>query len=316
MNFADRIIEEVLVKKSHVCVGLDPRWQRIPRSLRKNYGGSRPDTAEAARQVIEAFNEGLLEAVKDTAVAVKPQIAFYEIYGEKGIEAFWNTVKIAQNKGLLVIGDVKRNDIGSTAAAYSRAYLENSSPVRDNDRVLPDAITINPYFGSDGIEPFLQSCEKNDRGVFILVRTSNPSAAEVQDQKLVDGATVGEKIAGMVAEWGDSLKGENGYSPVGAVVGASCREEAAELRARMSSSYFLVPGYGAQGGGVEDVIPCFDYEGLGALVNSSRGIDYAYEKDEYSDDYRRAAKKAVQDMSEKINSALAEDPGLAWEEAE
>ncbi|AGB40876.1 orotidine 5''-phosphate decarboxylase, subfamily 2 [Halobacteroides halobius DSM 5150] len=305
MNFTDRLIAKVKEKKSHVCVGLDPRLDRIPDKIReeaiKKYG----ETKEAVVDAFLTFNQGIIDAVKDDVAIIKPQMAFYEKYGYQGIKAFEKTVAYAKKQGLLVITDAKRNDIGSTAKAYADSYLGSSSK--------SDSLTVTPYLGSDGIKPFITHCQANDKGVFILVKTSNPSAGELQDLELKDGDRVYEKLARLVEDWGMDSIGDKGYSSVGAVIGATYPQEARKLRKIMKHNYFLVPGYGAQGGGAKDVVPCFNQDGLGAVVNSSRGIIFAYQQEDCSNDYQQAAKKAVLDMKEDINTALQEVNKLTWE---
>ncbi|GAB6138496.1 orotidine-5'-phosphate decarboxylase [Halanaerobaculum tunisiense] len=302
MNFADQLIDEVLAKQSHVCVGLDPRLNRIPAEIKEKAVKQYGKTPEAVAEAFLDFNQGIIDAVKDHVPVVKPQMAFYEQYGYQGVKAFEETVAYAKEQGLLVITDAKRNDIGSTAKAYATGYLEGPT----------DSLTVTPYLGADGIKPFLDYCHQ-DKGIFILVKTSNPSAAELQDLKVEEGELVYEKLAQLVVEWSKGTIGNQGYSAVGAVVGATYPQEAKNLRQLMKQNYFLVPGYGAQGGGAKDVLPCFNEDGLGAIVNSSRGINFAYQNDDYSADYQQAAKEAVIKMKEDINSALEKADKIAWE---
>ncbi|MBM7556039.1 orotidine-5'-phosphate decarboxylase [Halanaerobacter jeridensis] len=305
MNFADKLIKAVNQKESHACVGLDPRWGRIPEEIRNKAIAEQGETLVAVAEAIIEFNQGIIDAVAQYVPVVKPQIAFYEQYGHQGIRAFEETVAYAQEKGLLVISDAKRNDIGSTAKAYADGHLGTANVLEGLTVDLnTDALTITPYLGCDGIKPFVNNCQKNDKGIFILVKTSNSSAHELQDIKAEDDELVFEKLADLVDEWGTEVVGEKGYSSIGAVVGATYPEEAEKLRNLMPHSYFLVPGYGAQGGGAEDVVPCFNEDGYGAVVNSSRGIIFAYEKEEYSADYKKAAQQAVINMNQDINTAL------------
>lgn len=263
--FADRLAEAVLSKASPVVVGLDPDPARLPAELIKqnSSGDPRVDTAQAIRE----FNAAVIEQVAPFACAVKPQIAYYEACGAPGIQAFEDTIKMAHDAGLLVISDVKRGDIGSTAKAYAAAHLLAPE--------AGDAITVNPYLGTDSIQPFLDACAVKGGGLFVLVRTSNPSASEIQDLS-VDGRPVHEHVASLVSRWGNSLRGSCGYSSVGAVVGATVPAELAKLRALLPNTWFLIPGVGAQGGSASDVAAAFDERGLGAVINSSRGILYAY----------------------------------------
>jgi len=288
-HFADRLMAQVRRKRSQVVVGLDPRPERLPRELK-------PQTsdAEATARAVLAFNREVMAAVAGEAVAVKPQIAFYERLGCAGVRAYAETVREARERGLIVIADVKRGDISSTAAAYAEAHLGEDSDLS------ADAVTLNPYMGSDSVGPFIEVAERTGKGVFVLVKTSNPSAAEVQDLDCA-GRPLHERVAELVARWGEGLCGQSGYSSVGAVVGATFRQELGRLRELMPRTPFLVPGYGAQGAGVEDVVPAFDSAGLGALVNSSRGIIFSWEAEPYRSRYgeerwREALRGAAADM--------------------
>ncbi|PIO06288.1 orotidine-5'-phosphate decarboxylase [Candidatus Micrarchaeota archaeon CG08_land_8_20_14_0_20_59_11] len=294
MNFADRLIRESVRKNSKICVGLDPQLDLLPPELLVKYG----KTPSGIGRALFEFNRGIIDSVHDVAVAVKPQIAFYEQFGIEGMRAFKKTIKYAKKKGLLVILDAKRGDIGSTASAYSRAYLggkEAAFPV--------DAITINPYLGADGILPFLEHCKAHGKGVFILVKTSNPSARELQDQRLESGVPVSEHLAAMVRKWGLELGGTLGYSSVGAVVGATYPEDAKKLRKIMPRAIFLVPGYGAQGGTAGDMRHFFNEDGHGAIVNASRSIIYAYRTSGKPFDV--AAREEAIRMRDLINAALS-----------
>ena len=263
----------------------------------------------AAEAIIE-FNKGILDAVADLVPVVKPQIAFYEIYGADGIRAYQETLKYAKEKGVLTIADAKRNDIGSTAAAYARSFLGEVEIFEgsENEVVTPifdaDSLTVNAYLGWDGVKPFAEECDKYDRGLFILVKTSNKSSGDLQDLQMSDGRSVYEIMGHYVDSWGADYIGKNGYSFLGAVVGATYPEEAKKLRRIMPNSIFLVPGYGAQGGGAADVKPCFNEDGLGAIVNSSRGIIFAYEKmeDFRPAAYAEAARAAVMEMQNDLDS--------------
>lgn len=286
MNFADRLIAAIKNKKSVACVGLDPHWDQIPAFLKE---GRTPGEA------ILAFNKGIIDAISDLVPIVKPQLAFYEKFGMDGLGAFWETIKYAKEKGLLVLADGKRDDIGSTAVAYAQAYLDTKGEFGQ----YIDALTVNAYLGSDGVKPFVDLCREHDKGIFVLVKTSNPSSGELQDLRLADGMTVKEKMASLVARWGQDLEGKEGYSAIGAVVGATYPEDFEKLRAQMPQQIFLIPGYGAQGGTAADLKTCFDEQGLGAIVNSSRGIIFAYTKDsKYSEeDFAEAAREAVLKMN-------------------
>ncbi|MBV8879088.1 MAG: orotidine-5'-phosphate decarboxylase [Planctomycetaceae bacterium] len=290
-NFADRLIDAVKAKKSRVCVGLDPRLESLPGDFQH---GIAKDIERAGKAVLD-FNAALIDLVKDHAVAVKPQIAFYEKLGPYGVVAYFATCKHARDNGLLVIGDVKRGDVPDTAKAYSDAHF-HAFPA--------DAITVNPFFGSDGMAPFVDGAQKVGGGLFVLVKTSNPKSGEIQDLN-VEGRPLYMHLADKVAAWGAPLVGESGYSSVGAVVGATHPKQAADIRAALPKAFFLVPGYGAQGGKAEDLKACFNPDGLGAVVNSSRGIISAWEKDPYKGmPWEKAVTKAVVDMKADINGAL------------
>ena len=301
-NFADLLIEAIKKKGSPICVGLDPRLDQLPPYIVEKNKKKYKETREAVAESILEFNKGIIDAVHDLVPIIKPQIAFYELFGFEGVRAFEETVKYAKEKGLLVISDAKRNDIGSTSEAYAKSQIGwNSYFSKEKEPVIgADAVTINAYFGRDGVKPFLELCDNDQKGVFVLVRTSNPSAAEVQDL-VHDNKPVYQMMGYYVDSWGADLTGENGYSSVGAVVGATYPKEAKLLREVMSNSYFLVPGYGAQGGGAEDVKPCFNKDGLGAIINSSRGITFAYQKMDFDDNaYAEASRLAVEDMKKDL----------------
>ena len=284
-HFADRLIASVRKKSSCLVVGLDPCLERLPGELKVGASASRAAAADA----LLAFNVQVLEATADYIAAVKPQVAFYERLGWEGFRAFERTVRTAQEMGLPVIADMKRGDIGSTAAAYAQACFEE---------IGADAVTVNAYLGSDGVRPFLEYVSAG-KGIYVLVKTSNPSSRELQDRD-AGGAKVYERMAELVAEWGADSIGESGYSAVGAVVGATYPEEVARLRGLMPGTPLLLPGYGAQGASAEDCRPAFDAGGLGAVVNSSRGIIFAYEKAapgvRWQDAVRAAACRAREDL--------------------
>jgi len=300
-NFADALIEAVRRKQSQVVVGLDPRLERLPAELRPRVD-DRASPAAAA-DAITAFNRAVVDAVAEHAVAVKPQIAFYEQWGCEGMRAYADSLSYARERGLLVIGDVKRSDIASTAEAYAAAHLGSPDASAAPDFVA-DAVTVNPYLGSDGVQPFLAAAAAQGRGVFVLVKTSNPSSAELQDLDC-GGLPLYERVAGLVAQWGEAWRGERGYSLLGAVVGATYPGELGRLRALMPHAPFLVPGFGAQGGGVEDVLGAFDERGEGAIVNSSRGIIFAWQREPYASSHgeerwRDAVRTAAADMQERL----------------
>ncbi len=310
MTVMDRLDAEVRKKQAPVVVGLDPQLSLIPDPVKRipfiEYGR----TLEGAAEAIRIFNEGIIDAVADIVPAVKPQIAMYEQFGIPGLQAYLHTIEYAKSRGLLVIGDVKRGDIGSTSAAYSAAHIGRvdidgeSVPVFDEDFA-----TVNPYLGTDGIRPFLEDCKAFDKGLFVLVKTSNPSSGEIQDQRLhgrkADAKLVYEHVAGLVETWGKELPGER-YSSVGAVVGATYPKLGAKLRGEMPDTFFLVPGYGAQGAKAKDLTGYFDADGGGAIVNSSRGIIGAWQKPEYAGmPFATAARMAALDMIEDLRRALS-----------
>ncbi|MGD2175318.1 MAG: orotidine-5'-phosphate decarboxylase [Candidatus Brocadiaceae bacterium] len=301
-HFADRLLGAVRGRESQVVVGLDPRISRLPREV-MGAAGEKPGRCEAAARAIVEFNRQVIDAVAEQAVAVKPQVAFYEQYGVAGMRAYAETIGCARARGLLVIGDVKRNDIASTAEAYAAAHL-GGSDVPDCGDFLVDALTVNPYLGADGVRPFLEAASRTGRGVFALVKTSNPSSVDVQDLDC-EGRPLYERVAGLVEEWGEPHRGEGGYSLLGAVVGAPFPKELARLRELMPHAPFLVPGFGAQGGGVEEVRAAFDSEGTGAVVNSSRGIIFAWQRPPYDERFgearwREAIAAAAADMRRQL----------------
>lgn len=307
----DRLIERVIKCRNHTVVGLDPRLDYIPTYIREAAAEQTENFAEGVAKSFFAYNKELIDHIYDIVPAVKPQIAFYEQYGIEGVKCFKQTCDYAMSKGLLVIGDVKRGDIGSTAEAYSEAYLGNKEYSFNTDFV-----TVNPYLGTDALEPFIKHCNENEKGIFVLVKTSNKSSGELQDMVCND-KTIYEHVADLVVKLGKPYIGSHGYNFVGAVVGATYKEEAAKLRNIMKNTYFLVPGYGAQGGTAEDVVACFNKDGLGAIVNSSRGIIAAYKSKEYAEkygekDFAAAAREAAIKMRDDINKELGKNNKLAW----
>jgi len=287
-HFADRLCARADALSSQIIVGLDPRWERLPEELRAAALERHGLTAQAAADAFEAFNRAVIDAVADVAVAVKPQVAFYEQYGCPGMAAYSASIRYARERGLLVVADVKRNDIASTAAAYATAHLGGAAAdVPASDDFVADALTINSYLGTDGVAPFLDAGVPLGRGAFALVKTSNPSSGELQDVD-ADGMPVYERMAMLVRRWGETCLGQSGYSALGAVVGATYPEELTRLRALMPQTPFLVPGYGAQGGGVADVIGGFDSDGRGALINASRSVIFAWKQAPWSEEFGEA----------------------------
>jgi orotidine-5'-phosphate decarboxylase len=287
-NFADRVAAAIRDKNSRLCVGLDPRTDLLPPGLEGTHA-----------QQVERFCFELCLAVEPYAVAVKPQSAYFEMLGSAGIACLERVCCFAREIGLLVVLDAKRNDIGSTAAAYASAYLSGHCC---RQHPLADAITVNGYLGSDGVKPFIEMSKRQGTGLFVLVKTSNPGSGELQDLKLESGLSVYQQMGDLVAQWGQELIGESGYSSVGAVVGATYPEQLAELRQRMPSVPFLVPGYGHQGGTAADLAGAFDAQGLGAIVNSARAINYAFKDSGLP--YQEAAAQAAQAARDDINSVI------------
>lgn len=287
MNFSDRLAKAIREKQNPTVMGLDPKLAYIPAHLRVHAAKVSANAFAAAAESIASFNFALIDAVADIIPAVKPQLAYYELYGIEGLRAFDLTCRYAREKGLLVIADGKRNDIGSTVEAYSGAYLGRA--VLDEGGATPvfdvDALTVNGYLGFDGIKPFLSDCDAFGKGIFVLVKTSNPSSGQLQDRKMEDGRTVCEIVADLVREWGMGRIGHCGYSSVGAVVGATYPKQLAEMRARMPHTWILVPGYGAQGGTASDVAKAFGPDGLGAVVNASRSLMCAWEADAWRNEH-------------------------------
>lgn len=312
--FVNKLIKGIKEKKSPIVVGLDPRLELIPSTVKDKYFEKHGKSFKAAAEAIIEFNKEIIDSVCDIVPAVKPQIAFYEQYGIEGLRAYNESCKYASEKGLLIIGDIKRGDIGSTSKAYSTAYLGKTEVEGESlEAFYSDSITVNPYLGEDCLKEFLQDIEEHRKGMFVLVKTSNPSSSQLQDL-IVDGKKIYEKVAEMVDDLSKQYTGEYGYSPIGAVVGATYPEEAKNIRRLMPSSYFLVPGYGAQGGTADDVIYSFNEDGLGAIVNSSRGILFAYKKeDKWSEeDYATAARDAAIRMRDDINTTLEKHGKKYW----
>jgi orotidine-5'-phosphate decarboxylase len=302
-----KLIRNIRKTGAPIVVGLDPMLSYIPEQVKAKAFAEYGETLEGAAEAVWQFNKAIVDAVCDLIPAVKPQSAMYEQFGVPGMAAYEKTVSYCQEKGLVVIGDVKRGDIGSTSEAYAVGHLGR---VQVGSRSLPafheDFATVNPYLGSDGIKPFLKVCREEKKGIFILVKTSNPSSGEFQD-RLIDGRPLYELVGEKVAQWGEEVMGDE-YSYVGAVVGATYPEIGKVLRRIMPKCYILVPGYGAQGGKGKDLIHFFNEDGLGAIVNSSRGIIAAYKQDQYAsfgaEHFADASRQAVLDMAADIRSAL------------
>lgn len=301
LSFSDRLANEVRRKKSVACVGLDPRSASLPGPLKPSSDASPEEVAESYR----VFCREIIDVVAPLVPVVKPQAAFFEQIGPFGMLALADVIQHASNLGLIVILDGKRNDIGTTAEAYAEAYLGSGKLSAWG----ADSLTVSPYLGEDSLEPFVERCDKTNSGLFVLVKTSNPGGGWLQDRP-TNGITVSEHVANLVQQLNQPRLGECGYGPVGAVVGATYPAQLRELRARMSTAWILIPGFGAQGGAAEDVRDGFDSQGLGAIVNSSRGIIFAHQRADLKDrfgqgDWQRAVEVATLEMNEQLNSVRA-----------
>lgn len=297
------------IRKTHapICVGLDPMLSYVPKQVQETAFKEYGETLEGAAEAIWQFNKAIIDATYDLIPAVKPQIAMYEQFGIPGLVAFKKTVDYCKEKDLVVIGDIKRGDIGSTSSAYAVGHLGKVQVgTKEYAGFDEDFATVNPYLGSDGVNPFIDICKKEKKGLFILVKTSNPSSGEFQDQ-LINGRPLYELVGEKVAQWGADCMGDE-YSYIGAVVGATYPEMGKVLRKIMPKSYILVPGYGAQGGKGKDLVHFFNEDGLGAIINSSRGIIAAYKQEAYAQfgaqNFAEASRQAVKDMIADIDGAL------------
>ena len=281
----DRLIENIIEKQNPTVAGLDPKLDYVPASVKDACFAQYGKTLEGAAAALLAFNKAIIDQICDIVPAVKPQAAYYEMYGWQGVRALAETIAYAQQKGMFVMTDGKRNDIGTTMEAYATAHLGTTDVAGEAiDAFGADALTVNGYLGTDGIQPLVRICQEKDKGIFVLVKTSNPSSGELQDLKLTNGASVYEQMGRMCEQWGEALPGKYGYSGVGAVVGATYPEQLKEMREKAPHTFFLVPGYGAQGGGAQDAKNAFDKNGLGAIINSSRGIMCAWKKQGLTED--------------------------------
>ena len=304
----NKLTEKIKKLNAPIVVGLDPMLSYVPEHIQKKAFAEYGETLEGAAEAIWQFNKEIVDKTYDLIPAVKPQIAMYEQFGIEGLKAYKKTVDYCKSKDLVVIGDIKRGDIGSTSAAYAVGHL---GKVQVGSKTYAgfdeDFATVNPYLGSDGVKPFIDVCKQENKGLFILVKTSNPSSGEFQDQK-IDGKPLYELVGEKVAQWGEEHMGESGYSYVGAVVGATYPEQGEILRKVMPKSFILVPGYGAQGGKGKDLVHFFNEDGLGAIVNSSRGIIAAYKQEAYAkfgaENFGDASRAAVEAMIADIQGAL------------
>ena len=306
MNAIDRLIDKIKQTNNPTVMGLDPRFDMLPKCVTDKYD----KTLEGVSKAILEYNKALIDETCDIIPAVKPQIAFYEMFGIPGLEAFKETCKYAKEKGMIVIADIKRGDIGSTAQGYSNAFL-GKTKIGDHEESIFDVdfVTVNPYMGTDCVKPFVEDCKKYDKGIFILVKTSNPSSGELQDLKLENGKEVYMQVAELVEKWGEDLVGKYGYSSVSAVVGATYPEQLEQIRSKAPHTYFLIPGYGAQGGKAEDIALGFDKNGLGGIVNASRSLMCAYKseiwKNQFTEEeYAKATKAEAIRMKEELQTAI------------
>lgn len=305
-NAIDILIDKIKKMNNPTVLGLDPRYNMVPECIKSKYEKDFNGTMEA----ILEFDKRLIDSICDIIPAVKINTAFYEMFGFKGMQVFEEICKYAKEKDMIVIADAKRGDIGTTAQAYSNAFL-GETPIANNETYIMgniDFVTVNPYLGIDGVKPFIEDCKKYNKGIFVLVKTSNPSSGELQDLKLEDGKTIYAKVAELVNSWGEELIGEYGYSSISSVVGATYREQLEELRKIMPHSYFLIPGYGAQGGKAEDIALGFK-NGIGGIVNSSRGLMCAYKSDRWKEKYSEeqfaeATRAEAIRMREDLNQAI------------
>lgn len=308
----DRLIEQITEKCNPVCAGLDTLLEYVPDNLRPPRGMQ--SDLEYASECIYAYNCRLIDAIYDIVPSVKIQSACYEMYGPAGVAVFEKTINLAKSRGLVTIADVKRNDIGSTAKDYAQAYIGRTDVQGTEVPVFnADFMTVNAYLGTDGVSPFTDCCRVYDKGIFLLVRTSNPSASELQDLELADGQLVYEHMMQMVSDWGSGLIGNSGFSDVGAVVGATYPEQAQALRKVHPHVFFLLPGVGAQGGDVTQLAGCFDRQGRGAIINNSRQMLTAWQMaaDPATSDAPAAARQVLLDLKSTINAAFAAN-GIAF----
>ena len=302
----DKLVNKIKETNNPTVIGLDPRYEMIPNCIKEKYS---QDLEGISKAIIE-FNKKLIDETCDIIPAVKVQIAFFQLYGIEGLKAFKETCNYAKSKNMLVIADAKRGDIGSTAEGYSKAFLGRT---KIGDKEIPifdvDFLTVNAYFGIDCVKPFIEDCKKYGKGIFILVKTSNPSSGELQDLKTKDGDEIYTEMAKLVEKWGEELRGEYGYSSISAVVGATYPKQLKQIREIAPHTFFLIPGYGAQGGKAEDIALGFDSNGLGGIVNNSRGLMCAYKSDLWKDkfseeDFAKATREEAIRMRDELNKGI------------
>ena len=299
----DLLLKNICKKQNPTVVGLDPKLDYVPEYIKEKAFNKYGENLKGAAKAILEFNKCLIDSLYEIVPAVKPQAAYYEMYGTAGMKTLYKTQEYAKSRGMYVITDGKRNDIGATMEAYATAHL-GKVKVRDGEYTpfMGDSLTVNGYLGTDGIKPLINVCKEYDKSIFVLVKTSNPSSGELQDLK-VDGTPIYELMGKMCEKWGEELPGAYGYSGVGAVVGATYPEQIAELRAKLPHTFFLIPGYGAQGAGAKDIAAAFDENGLGGIVNSSRAIMTAYKKEGCDEcDFAGAAFREAMRMRDEIMS--------------
>lgn len=306
-NMMDKLIDRIRETNNPTVIGIDPKYDMIPECIKNKY----EQNMEGVAKAIEEFNKALIDATFDIIPAVKINIAFYEMYGLEGMKVFEETCKYAKEKGMLVMADIKRGDIGSTSKAYSNAFLGRTQIGEKEEKIYDvDFVTLNPYMGIDSVKPFIEDCKKYNKGAFIIVKTSNPSSGDLQDLKLENGEEVYTRVAKLVEEWGEDLRGKYEYSSISAVVGATYPKQLKDLRKTAPHTFFLIPGYGAQGGKAEDIALGFDSNGIGGIVNSSRGLMCAYKSDLWKDKYteERFAEATRQEairMRNELNNAIS-----------
>ena len=305
-NIIDVLINKIKEMKNPTVIGLDPRYELLPECILRKY----PNTVDGVAKAILEYNKAIIDEIYDIIPAVKPQLAFYEMFGIPGLVTFEETCKHAKSKGMIVIADAKRGDIGSTAQGYSNAYLGKTKVGEKEESIFDiDFLTVNPYMGTDCIKPFIEDCKKYNKGIFILVKTSNPSSGELQDVKIDGVEEVYIKVAKLVEKWGEELIGKNGYSSIAAVVGATYPHQLSEIRKIAKHTFLLIPGYGAQGGKVQDIMLGFDKNGIGGIINASRSLMCAYKSELWKDKFRedefaKATRAEAIRMREELNSAM------------
>lgn len=304
----DRMIENIVKMQNPTVAGLDPKLSFIPSYIKEEAYAKYGKTLEGAAAALLEYNKGLIDELCYIVPAVKPQAAYYEMYGWQGVKTLTETIAYAKSKGMFVITDGKRNDIGTTMEAYATAHLGTTDIEGESVNAFgADTLTVNGYLGTDGIKPIVKVANEMDGGIFVLVKTSNPSSGELQDMVLENDKTVYNTMGDMCEKWGEDLMGKYGYSGVGAVVGATYPKMLGEMREKLPHTFFLVPGYGAQGGGADDVAPGFDKNGLGAIINSSRGIMCAWQKEGCDEkDYAKAARREAIRMRDEIIARIGE----------